>query len=725
MRPVSLLPTSHARGATRTHYHWPGRVSVTYALGLVSVGFGLLLLPVSYFSVVSLMLWSLVAHLIGHVGWINGTGASLPMAAGYLSLGVVLGLVSWFLIRPLLSSLHKSDLDLALMPHAEPRLYSFIEQICTAIGAKTPRCIQVNMDVNASVRFAPGIRNFWGGQLELVLGLPLVRGLDLGQFAGVLAHELGHFQQGSAMRLVHGMRTLIHWFQRASTQEGDWEKFLEKKSHRIDPLVFLPGWSAKICSISVRAIFKLHAQVGQIISCILLRQMEYKADWAAVRMVGGETFSSMVLEAKVIESAWTLANRSLGMALREGRLADDLPALVAAHTRVFIPEVRRKMERSLMQEKAVWFDTHPSLSKRVQRARQHTLRGMFHAVGQAHSLFSDFSLLSKQASEIFYRQDLGQDFNPARMISTSDLVTGQSEIQVGEAALTGYFLGYLTNLRPFWLVTGALQGLPSGNALRIKLNQARETIEKSAGTARSLYHAFSVADAKELDAIQALSLLRANFWIEPEDFQLPKGGIHEAEILAREAEAEQKEISAQLTEFETAMHIRMVSALGLLSDPEVGAHLKDAFASSREVSRLLPSLEAMGKIQRELESLRRNVHAMGILLENLTDNETTGELQKQLSVHTLAIHRNLDGIKVGLGETEYPFGLHSGGLGLAGYAICSLPSEEDYAGYHLAAEEVLGRCYAFYFRIMGRLALAAGRVEGVLGLGPIQVGGFD
>jgi hypothetical protein len=50
-----------------------------------------------------------------------------------------------------------------------------------------------------------------------------------------------------------------------------------------------------------------------------------------------------------------------------------------------------------------------------------------------------------------------------------------------------------------------------------------------------------------------------------------------------------------------------------------------------------------------------------------------------------------------------------------------LPAERDYAGHFAAAEEVLGRCYALYFRILGRLALAAGRVEGVLGLGPLRI----
>jgi hypothetical protein len=58
---------------------------------------------------------------------------------------------------------------------------------------------------------------------------------------------------------------------------------------------------------------------------------------------------------------------------------------------------------------------------------------------------------------------------------------------------------------------------------------------------------------------------------------------------------------------------------------------------------------------------------------------------------------------------------------LAEYALDRLPAERDYAGHFAAAEEVLGRCYALYFRILGRLALAAGRVEGVLGLGPLRI----
>jgi hypothetical protein len=38
--------------------------------------------------------------------------------------------------------------------------------------------------------------------LVLTIGLPLVAGLSVREFGGVLAHEFGHFAQGGGMRLT-------------------------------------------------------------------------------------------------------------------------------------------------------------------------------------------------------------------------------------------------------------------------------------------------------------------------------------------------------------------------------------------------------------------------------------------------------------------------------------------------------------------------------------------
>ncbi|MEO6095928.1 MAG: M48 family metallopeptidase [Fibrobacteria bacterium] len=738
---MSLLPKSGAGLSLRRRRVGTERPPIAYAAGLLGVGLATVLLPVCYLIISGGVFWLVGSHAIGNIGWVFAADGGLFSGFAYLAILLFGSMLSVFLFRPFFAERRRFKADLSLIPGQEPRLHAFVQQICTASGSPTPVRIQVSMDVNASARLAPGFTNFWSGSLELVLGLPLVRGLELGQFAAVLAHELGHFRQGAAMRFVHGIRSVNQWFGRAAAREDAWERDLARRSHRMDPFLYGLCWCARACAWIARQILKAHVRAGQIVSCVLLRQMEHQADGAAIRLVGGETFAAMALEAKVIEAAWGLANRSLGMALREGRLADDLPALFAAHTRVFIPEVRRKMERSMLAEKTALFDTHPSLGDRVRRARRESVRGIFHAGGLSHTLFSDFPALSRKATSAFYRRDLGDDFNPSRMMSTSDLVAGQSEIQVGESAVTGYFLGLLTNLRPIWLTDSDLGPDlgPAGDAsqsagdfrellapdaadkLKARLIAARERVESDHAPACERYQAFAASDARMLDAVQALALMRASFWIEPGDFQLRKGGALHAGTAFKEAEADQRRLSGELAGFEAAMRMRLATALQLLSDPAVRKQLLDAGSVSKEVHRLLPVLTALGRIQPRLESLRRTFHGMGIILENLEGGDSAPEVETQLKTQSIAIRFDLESVAGALEGLEYPFGSLSSAATLVDYAIDALPVEGDHGAHYTAAEEALGRCYALYFRIFGRLALAAGRVEGVLGLGPLRV----
>ena len=46
----------------------------------------------------------------------------------------------------------------------------------------------------------------------LTIGLPLVAGLSLREFAGIIAHEFGHFTQGFGMRLSYVIRQINGWF---------------------------------------------------------------------------------------------------------------------------------------------------------------------------------------------------------------------------------------------------------------------------------------------------------------------------------------------------------------------------------------------------------------------------------------------------------------------------------------------------------------------------------
>jgi len=58
-------------------------------------------------------------------------------------------------------------------------------------------------DLNAAAGFRRGAASFFGNDLVLTIGLPLVAGLSLREFAGVVAHELAHVTQ------KHGFRKII------------------------------------------------------------------------------------------------------------------------------------------------------------------------------------------------------------------------------------------------------------------------------------------------------------------------------------------------------------------------------------------------------------------------------------------------------------------------------------------------------------------------------------
>ena len=113
-----------------------------------------------------------------------------------------------------------------------------MDGVCSSVGAPTPSRIEVDCEVNASARLASGPLTP-SRDLVLTIGLPLVTGLDLKQFAGVLAHEFGHFSQGAGMRLSYLIRSINMWFARVVYERDEWDetarRMVRRGPHRRDP----------------------------------------------------------------------------------------------------------------------------------------------------------------------------------------------------------------------------------------------------------------------------------------------------------------------------------------------------------------------------------------------------------------------------------------------------------------------------------------------------------
>ncbi len=99
-----------------------------------------------------------------------------------------------------------------------------MNHICDLVAAHRPRLIEVDSSVNSAARLRRGwLSLFIPGDLALVIGTPLVSGMTVVQFAGVLAHELGHFSQGGAMRSWYLIGTVMNWLGRAAYARDGWD----------------------------------------------------------------------------------------------------------------------------------------------------------------------------------------------------------------------------------------------------------------------------------------------------------------------------------------------------------------------------------------------------------------------------------------------------------------------------------------------------------------------
>ena len=90
-----------------------------------------------------------------------------------------------------------------------------------------PKRIDLDCQLNAAAGFRRGFASLFGNDLVLVIGVPLVASFNVREFAGVIAHEFGHFTQGFGMRLSYIVRSINGWFARVVYERDAWDMLLE------------------------------------------------------------------------------------------------------------------------------------------------------------------------------------------------------------------------------------------------------------------------------------------------------------------------------------------------------------------------------------------------------------------------------------------------------------------------------------------------------------------
>ncbi|MGW8208645.1 MAG: M48 family metallopeptidase, partial [Syntrophobacteria bacterium] len=482
-------------------------VSPLYNFGLTLVAFAMLLLPLIYLGLITGVVYLLYYHATENIELLQRLTSGRVAIFVYLAPMVVGSLLVLFMIKPLFVRRARYIRPSKIERQDEPLLFAFVEKLCNRVGAPMPSEIHLDINVNASASFRRGLLSIFANDLVLTIGLPLAAGLNLHQFAGILAHEFGHFAQATGMRVTYIIRSINFWFERVVYEEDEWDERIRRWSRNWDFRIGIILLIARLFIWITRKILWVLMLFGHAISSFMLRQMEYDADRYETHLVGSEVFESTTQRMVELSLAHEWAFQDLGNAWEEGRLVDNLPALILANERQIPEDVRQKVLKAHLRDaRTGLFHTHPCDLDRITSARKLKAQPLFkldlsHGKIQSHIeqartrdtakiftfsppasiLFKDFCARAHRVSLDYYRGVFGKEVMPRNLVSVEAMVKSHDQEWEYSRALNRFSQGQFTVLRPIGLPLNCLQATVDYNKIPPMLKSARELIISSAG----------------------------------------------------------------------------------------------------------------------------------------------------------------------------------------------------------------------------------------------------
>jgi len=702
----------------------PIRLTWPYQLGLFAVAMLMLLLPLIYLGVIVMVGYGTWQYAVAGMALIAQMDKPpvLVTLVVYVTPLVAGPTAMLFMVKPLFAPRLQSRPPQVLTPEDEPLLHRFLEQLASAVHAPAPREVAISMDVNASASLRRGMASLFSKDLTLTVGLPLVAGLSLNQLAGVLAHELGHFSQGFAMRFGYLIHQVNAWFARVVYERDAWDRKLEEFTETSGPvhLLAVVAFSRLMVWASRRLLWLLMV-TGHGVSAFLSRQMEYNADEHQARLVGSKMYHDTHVRIHLLSVAMEQATAHLQEMWGERRLVDDLVAYMSAEVDRLSGDAaaRERIEAALLDAKSGFFDTHPSPRDRLRRAAALNASGHLSGASPARELFRDFDGLSERLTLDLYRQLIGEEVDEGRLMPTSYALSEHQRREAALGALSRFFLDVPLVQLGVYPPGDGLQAEVSPEVRLAALHDAREQMPGAVAAAVPDIEKLFAADERRRLVKLGLALGSAGVKFKPEQLNLTS---HEQAALEREL-AETEALLAGLRErLAPAMRLawaRLEASLTLLDRPASALPWNGVNGDVEQTVRLVKTLAALGGVSVELRTLRWLFEELGPLLEMAGQHPANEGLQRQAVERSNAAYVVLRELQPSLSGVPYPFPYGNGSdVTVAAYAMPMLPEQSPGAVLEVAAG-VRWRIGALYGRIWSELASTAERVEEGLGLEPL------
>lgn len=685
------------------------RLSPLYTIGLAVVAFTMVLLPTIYIALIVLTGWGVLYHLT-HSGWImtEGSGGGLGRVIIYLGPAVAGGILVFFMLKPLFAQRAKEGEPVSLDPVKERLMFAFVQRICQFVRAPMPCRIDVDCQVNASASLRRGL---WSKDLVVTIGLPLAAGLDMHQFAGVLAHEFGHFAQGAGMRLTYVIRNINFWFARVVYERDKWDVSLERSAKSVDLRFGVVLHAARGCVWLTRRILWALMHAGHAISCFMLRQMEYDADSYEAKVAGSDAFESTAARLQVLNIATQAAFQDVRQSWAGNRLPENLPLLIQHKAGSLSGDIRQKLADAAASTKTRWFDTHPCDADRVRAARALNESGVFRVERSATELFANFAETSKTVTRHHYEKNWKLEFSTQNLVSSEEMLCESAANAEADTAIRKFYGDVNISLIPLLTVAEFPPLLDHEEAVA-RWREACERSERLRHEAEKASGECMRQQQRLIDFTTAWCLTTAGFRIEAREFGLSESAtsVGRQEIAARFAIEEASDVIKQqigkLDGFVAALRDRVSLALQLLRSKD--NLVQEATVKMENIARVLA---AVGMAMPSVHQIGMRLRAFTVLAQNRGNHSQPQDVDTQISRLAGELQNLSAEVRSLLGCLPYPFPHPRGQLTVVDYVCYEKACQHKWEAVYQESNSILERLFALHYRLIGRLLVIADIAE--------------
>jgi len=507
----------------------------------------------------------------------------------------------------------------------------------------------------------------------------------------VLAHEFGHFAQGAGMKLTYIIRAISGWFARVVYERDEWDVLLVRAAHSVDIRLGVFVHMIRFAVWVTRRILWVLMYFGHLISCFMLRQMEYDADSYETKLAGSEAFSRTSEKFQKLIGASQVAYKRLDESWKGRRLPQNLPSFIKACLKNIPAEMRAKMEEAAAKKKTRFLDTHPCDADRVKAANALNQPGVFQSNAPASELFADFNGLCMAASRFHYEHNLELRITDHNLVP-HEVTEKDSQSQAdGDQALHDFFFGLKLKFRPI-----LIPEQPDNELFAIDTVQnAKQAMESSRPEVQKKLFEYEQTETlyqRGLDAVRQ------------ESQQATANALQTFEKLI-----------PTLQTFETNARTRLSGLLQLLSEPSVNERIENAAELRDEATRLRIVFARLAQVFAPLHEMRRKFMAFNAAFEAGTKEERRN-MRVELAearVNSLLpqLQKLVEDIREPLRDIPYPFHHARADITIEEFARNDIPASNKVQALCNDCHCNIDRLIPLYFRVLGRLCFIALEVE--------------